>query len=436
MENGVYDMKKGLVLVSGLAIVLAFTQEATAGAFDVKIGGDAYFAAGYVSQSNDAALGGVQRHDFTNRFNLELTPVATADNGMEYGASLRLRSYQHSGLADVQMSYIFADGRLGRVEAGVSGSPNSRYGVIAPFGFGSGGVVGDWGSGNGWIQNQTTYLGSVFDGDFNSITDTNSATRINYFTPRFFALDDGKSHPGQPENGLMAMVSYVPQNLSVGGDVHRVRHISTTGESFCAATQPRIDEALSGCAYKDVVEGDLRYDGRIGEITVATSASYEHGETPSDMTGVSYYPLSVYQFGLTLGYAGFQIGGSFSDAGKSSYARNQGYFLNSQKAWMAGISYEFGSFVVGFNYASGEDAGDVTVPGKRKAALYAFGATYNIAPGLTTSLEYLNSISRNEAGYLRDPFGNDVRGTPVSAGGSGYGSGNAHMILWKNSIAF
>ncbi len=429
-------IRRSLLVETGAAIVIAWCGDAAAASFDVKIGGDAYFTAGYVGQSNDGANIGVQRHDFANRFNLEVTPLAKADNGLEYGASLRLRAYQPTGILDSQMAYIFAVSRYGRVEAGVSGSPNSRYGVNAPTGFGTGGVAGDWGTGSGWVQNQTTYLGSVFDGDFNSITDTNSATRLSYFTPRFFAQEHGRSAPEDPETGAMAMVSFLPQNLSVGTDVRRGRHVSRTGQSFCAATQPRAASALSGCAYKNVVEGDLRYDGKFGDVSVAASASFERGETPGDATGVSYYPLSVYQVGLSLGYAGFLLGGSFNDAGKSSYARNQGYFLEDQKAVTAGISYETGPVVVGFSYAHGQDAGDVTVAGKRSADLYALGVTYNLAPGLATSLEYLRSLTTNEPGYLKDPFGNDALGLPASAGGTGYGSGGASMVLWKNSITF
>ena len=393
--------------------------------FDIKIGGDADFTAGYTSQSYDS--GATQHVDFTNRFRVNITPTATADNGMEYGASLRNRAYTANGTIDAQRAYLFADGRYGRVEAGLVASPNAEYAITTPYNFGTGGVDGDWSNGTGWLQNQNTFLEPYFGGGFNGITDTTWSTRISYFTPRVFGQ-------GEDAPGLMATLSFVPQNLNLGTGVSRVRTIGTTGKSFCAATLP--NSPISGCAYKNVVETGLVYDGKLDEVTISATAAYEHGEAPADRTGVAYHALSAYQAGLQLGYAGFHLGGSYVNAGKSSYAANQGYFLNDQTTVAVGISYETGPLVIGFNYAHGEDAGDVTVPGKRTADLYAVGLTYTLAPGLTTALEYLRSITANEPGYGTDPFNNDARGTPPTPADIGYGSGNGNLILWKTVVAF
>ena len=92
-----------------------------------------------------------------------------------------------------------------------------------------------------------------------------------------------------------------------------------------------------------------------------------------------------------------------------------------------------GPLVIGFNYAYGQDAGDPTVPGKRTANLYATGASYVLSPGFVTGIEYLRSITRNEAGFVTDGFGNDAQG---SSAFTGFGSGNATAILWKSVISF
>ena len=235
-----------LLCAGGAAIALAAASPAAAAGFDIKIGGDADFTAGYVSQSYDTS--GQPKGDFTNRFRINITPTATADNGMEYGASLRFRAYAGNGTIDAQRAYLFADGGLGRVEAGVIAGPNSRYGITAPTNFGTGGVVGEWAMGTGWLTNQNTFLEPAFGDGFDAITDTTWATRINYFTPRFFAQSEDAA-------GLMGALSFAPRILDIGASANRVRTIRTTGQSYCAATLP--STPLSGCGYRNVVEAGL-----------------------------------------------------------------------------------------------------------------------------------------------------------------------------------
>ena len=432
LSRAVIEMlaSRGVALVGLIAFAIpgAAVGEGVPGKFDIKIGGDAYATAGYVSENYDRANGNTGNVAFANSFRINVTPSATADNGMEYGASLRIRAYLSTGELDAQRAYLFVDGRYGRFEAGLAAGPNEEYGVTAPSGFGTGGVVGDWSTGPGWIKSQNTFLEPYFGGGFDSITDTSWATRVTYFTPRAFSQEASGS-------GLMASVAFAPRVLSVGAGVNRSSVVAATQhQSYCAATEPA--SPLSGCGYSNVVEPGLRYDGKVAGVGISASAGYEHSAAPRDTTGVVYHALSAYQAGVLLDYAGFEVGGSWLNAGKSSYASNQGYFLDDQIAITAGISYQTGPLTVGFNYAYGQDAGDVTVPGKRTADLYAVGATYVLAPGLSTSIEYMRSLTHNEAGYGADPFGNDAMGTPTSSGGTGYGSSNAHMALWKTRVAF
>jgi hypothetical protein len=431
---------KGFLLAGCAAIALAGTcgtaaADGTApGKFDVKLGGDAYFTLGYVDQQGDSAAGTSRNVDFTNRFRLQVTPTAKADNGIEYGANLRVRAYENSGLIDTDQAYVFADGNFGRIEGGVNQGPNNQYGVTAPSNFGTGGVVGDWTEGvAGWLTNQNTFLEPVFGGGYDNITNSNFATKVNYFTPRFFPQEDDGT-------GLLGMVAFTPSNLSVNTDVNRRNYVSVTpaaapgiaNQSECGATAGN-GKPLQGCAYDNIVEVGLRYDGSFAGVSVAASFGYEHGDSETNHGTVPwthYNDLSAFQAGLNLGYAGFLVGASYLNAGKSGYASSPGFYLNDQSTITAGISYQTGPVTVGFNYAHGEDAGDVTVPGSRSADLYSLGATYILAPGLTTSIEYLRSETQNEAGYKSDPLGDGLPGTGT------FSSGNANLFLWKNAIAF
>ena len=431
------------VLLPAVAVAVATALAAGGGAafaqpgpgrFDVGVGGDAAFSLLAVHEGYDAANGVLGSPDFTNVFHVQITPLAVAESGLEYGASLRLRAWGGDGVIDADQAYLFADGRFGRIEAGLVAGPNSQYGITAPAGFGTGGVMGDWAEGSGVrtvVNNQTTFLEPLFGGGYNNITKSNWATRITYLSPRLLTQDDEYT-------GLMGYLSYAPQNLSINGSVSRDYRLSTAGLSvasrndFCSQQGP---SPVLGCNYKNVTEVGFRYDGVFAGVSVVGGAAYERGEAPSDnaLNPGGYYHLSAYQAGFRLGYAGVQIGGSYLNAGKSAYSRNPALTLEDQSVITAGISYDLGPAVIGFNYAHGQDAGDPTVPGKRVADLFAVGASYRIAPGFSTAVEFVRSLSRNEAGFTTDALGNDAQG---SSAVSGFGSGNASLFLWKTVVAF
>lgn len=421
---------KGYLLAGCAAIALtgvcgAASAQTAPGKFDIKIGGDAYFTAGAVSQNGEK---GTSSLDFTDRFRVQVTATAKADNGLEYGANLRIRAWRGDGVVDTDQAYIFADGTFGRAEGGVDQGPNNQYGVTAPSGFGTGGVVGDWAEGpttaggapHTWLTNQNTFLEPLFGGGYDNITNTNWATRIQYFTPRFFGQGGGDD---ASPSGLMGMLSFAPSNGSVQTDVNRT-------STFASQCIPSAGATLQGCNYRNIVEAGLRYDGTFSGVSVSGSAGYEHGDgvtAPSAYLAkdVKYNDLSAAQVGLQLGYAGVLVGASYLNAGKSGYDTTPGLHLDDQSSITAGISYETGPVVIGFNYAHGEDAGDIAVAGDRNADLYSVGATYTVAPGLTTSLEYLRSETHNEAGYIADPQGDGTAN-----------SGNANLFLWKSVVTF
>ncbi|MEI7607745.1 MAG: porin [Rhodospirillaceae bacterium] len=403
------------------------------GKFDIKLGGDASFTGLYVHQTLDSNLSNV---DFTNKLRLEITPTAKADNGLEYGAALRIRAWMGNGTIDADQAYIFADGQFGRVEAGLA-TGASRYSVAAPSGFGTGGVFGDWADGPSPtpISNQHTYIAGTFGGEAVGVTSNAWGTKVVYITPRFFAQE-------APNTGLLGGLSFTPQNMSVGTGVDRTKTITAapgaTPDSLCSEShQTNAATPIQGCKWRNMAEAVLRYDGTFKGISVSGSVGYEHGEVsaPAVTTNASFNQLDVYQVGLQLGYAGFLIGGSYQDAGKSGYSKGTSVgSLNSvrnktgQSSYTAGISYETGPVVVGFNYAHGKDAGDFSLPGARTADMYAVGVTYTVAPGLTTSLEYMRSETHNQAGF--GPTFDDYLGLTQAQ------SGNASLVMWKTAVTF
>lgn len=375
------------MLAAGCAAVAMMAAAGSASAqskFSLEIGGDAWTTAGWVDQSNDVDQRAVE---FINRFRLMITPTAKADNGLEYGARVRLRANRGTAQADTDRAFVFMQGKFGRIEAGQVDGPNGQYYVTHPTDAGTGGVDGDFSYFMPYTTVQTNFGWNTVSGDagpFGSAT----STKINYFTPRFFGTDD--------ETGLMGMVSYAPnvEELATGQNTTVDRNNRTLLAAGSAAPE------FNGNG-NDTFEIGLRYDGKYANDLTLGAGLFYIGGSKKDVavTGgatTRYENLSAWQTGLQLGYKGFKVGGGFLWAGDSAYQKNSG--AEDQFAWTLGAQYEFDKFIVGANYMKAEDAGTLATAGARKQNVFAVGATYLVAPGLDVALEYIHNEINNETG--------------------------------------
>ena len=418
---------QGVLVVSTMLIGASAAQAGEP--FDIQLSGDAFFTGAAIRQNTDQKSRTV---DFINRFRLVVNPSAVSDNGLSYGAHLRIEASLGSGALDSDLAYLYVRGGLGTVDFGLQKGPGYYYHVIAPTSFGSGGIDGDWDIGDaGLIQNQNTFLEPYFGGGYTPVTATSSTTRINYYSPRLFSQ-------AEEGTGLLVMGSYAPTNRSLNADVTRQSVITeplanapygygvTAAYSNCGGGSRGF-----GCNYQSIAEAGLRYDASVSGVSLAASAGYVHGDTQDTNFGVAqkFYNLSAWQAGLQLSAADVTIGGSILDAGRSAYPKASrltgSLFLDDQTAWTAGVAWQIGPMVLGFNYAQGHDAGDLTQPGARTAALYSIGASYTLAPGLVTGIEGLRSTTHNEANFRSDSQGADRTI-----------SGNANLLLWTASLSF
>jgi len=461
-------MKKSLMLSCAVGALIASGGPAfadgTPGKFNIILHGDAWFTAGYVDQNSysDPFTPGTpvvsQKHvAFADRFHLTVMADANADNGLEYGALLSVRAAyggypnpsagdttNRGGLVDSDQAYLYANGHFGEIQAGVVPGVNNEMHTGAPNNFGTGGVDGDWNMtpGPSWIMNQGTFLEPYFGGGFTTVTYNQYGQKINYFTPRLFQQND------DPHTGLGAMFSYGPNNSTFNTGVDR-RSVSALSDTEGPYTQNCATSVTPlTCDYQNVWESGLRYDGAFSDISITANFGIIGADTRSTSSLVygqtNYYDLFAYQAGLQLGYGSWQLGGAYANAGTSAYTRNpmtQSLFfgsahtgatnLSDQYTWDIGLSYGItDALTVGANYEYGHDAGDPSFPGDRTADLYSIGATYVLAPGLTTSLEYLKSVTNNQSAVKSFAAANGATAALNAI------SGNADIVLWKNSITF
>ncbi len=333
--------------------------------FEVKVGGDAYFEAGYVDQDLDS---GLRSTEFRNRLRINIIPSAKADNGLEYGARLRFRASSGTGnnrTTDADRAYIFAQGTFGQVRMGVTNSFNDETYVSAPTDYLPLGLVDqvqNWFGPNTNIGGNgpaTTVTGNSII--WPSLNADNNATKIVYFSPRFAGLQLG--------------ASYTPRNDSSHTDVNRTDTVGT----FAAG---------GNGTYQDMVEVGANYNNTFGGVTVKASAGYMWGEAVGNVAGSNYKDLNGWQVGATVGYAGFSLGGSYTDYGKSGLNDRAGLFTENTRNWVVGAQYTTGPIVVGANYKNGKDAGSVALRGDRELQVYEIGVGYTVAPGLTLQAQY------------------------------------------------
>ncbi|QCG88906.1 porin [Azospirillum sp. TSH100] len=343
-----------------LALVMGAGSASAQSKFDITLGGDAYFEGGYVNQDRDS---GLRNTEFRNRLRLLVTPKAKADNGLEYGARIRLLAENGTGNVRTvtnDRAFMFVNGSFGTVHLGVENGPSDDSGVIAPSDWGTGGVDGSFPS---WLGNSAANA-PVTIGNIRALISGNSATRATYWTPEFAGFKFG--------------ASYQPSSDSSNTDINRSK--------LALASANRTG------AYRDVYEVGGTYTNTLGGVAVNGSLFYLGGQAKNSTTtpAASFDDLSSTHAGLTLAYAGFKIGGSYAWSGDSGYAKSSATIVSREKqdVWTAGAQYTFGATTLGVGYLNAKDAGDLTVRGRSKFELFTVGAKYVVAPGFSVAPEY------------------------------------------------
>ncbi|AWJ88457.1 porin [Azospirillum baldaniorum] len=385
-------MKRSLVTGCAAIAIIACSGVASAQTkFEVKIGGDAFFQGAYVEQDRDE---GTRSTEFANRFRVTVTPVATADNGLEYGGRVRMRAANGASnvrTMDADRAFIFVNSGFGTLQAGTINGLSDEFGIIGPN---VEGIAG--GPDNNTVEflggSQTYSLLPTTTNNFRAFASGDVGTKVIYLTPTIAGFQGG--------------VSYTPR----------------TGDSHTS-----INRRQDNGGFQDVVEAGGTYTNEFGGFSVAASAFYQFGDAVDDGVGVGatrFEKLSSVHAGLNVGYGDFKIGGSYAYSGDSGYDKSL-TVKEKQDIWIVGAQYATGPLILAANYSQSRSNGTSPNTGfvaPVKAELYQAGVTYTIAPGLTTGLEY---------SYLDL----DSKMTTIDNGGISPDD-RAHIIMIDTRLAF
>lgn len=314
-------MKKVLFGTTALLGGLLLAQGASAAETTVKIGGDIRFDAGFV----DDDLIGANDINFLQEFRLPITMDAVADNGLQYGAMVRIRNTSQPGNTIVaDRRFIYVGGDWGRVEMGDEWGVTTKLEVLAPT-IGIGQLDGTWGD--------YTSLGNF---SYSHANEYDRSTKIAYYTPRFA--------------GFQAGVSYAPER-GQQGDVATNRVAGT---------------------HEDQVEIGANYTGDFSGFGIKIGAGYTMAEAKT----AANEDLNSWYAGAQASIAGFVVGGGYFDDNENGGAVGAA----DQTGWNAGVTYTMGDLAVGAGYG-------VVETGNTEDTLWSVGASYLLAPGLSANLD-------------------------------------------------
>ena len=270
--------------------------------------------------------------DFSNDTELHLLARGRDEaTGLEYGATIEFDADTDQTLNTIE-TWIFVRGGWGEVRLGdVDGIAEESSVGAQEVAAGTGGIDGD-------VVDEIA-VPVVF------ITNTDTATKIRYYTPSF--------------DGLSFGVSYTPTQEVVDDGELNGQFIARKGGDFAMEAQ-------------NVVEGGLVWDGEVGEVEVLASVVGLWGslrnEAESEFGGDRWWG---WQAGATVDLFGVELGGSFADERLGDLDRT--FFTAGigwgEDEWNASITY--GQVV--------DSAGELPY---RKPFNLVFSADYALAPGL------------------------------------------------------
>ena len=346
-------MKKFLLATSALVSATLVASAASAETPKVTVGGFIDFQAGYSDYDAILGAGGVEEQfGFRNDTELRISVDGVSDAGLGYGAVIELEAdvvddrYGEGTNAD--KTFVYLQGNWGRVEGGSNFGVTKTMKVDAStFARATGGIDGDFfffndsdvaGGNNAFIISPDLRL----DGGIAARGDAEDAIKLTYYSPRF--------------SGFQLGVSYIPDT----GDQRSA--FGTSGNSNNNA--------------EHVIQAGVNYTGEFSGVTVAAAATGEVGDV--ELAGVNE-DLAGYNLGVSLGYQGFTVGGSYASQEESLRASG-----SDADFWTLGAAYETGPFGVSVTYLNSQVD---TAGADNEFQNVVLGADYTLAPGLVPYVE-------------------------------------------------
>jgi hypothetical protein len=384
-------MKKTLLLTTALVGSMALAQAAMAqeapaetkpaaekSPITVTLGGSAEFTAGLVDDGDITKSTGDSTRAQAMDTDVEAILYADGktDSGLTYGAQIQILKNDNDPEDGDDQQFAYLGGDWGKVEAGDADGAADKLAIYAPSDFGTGGVTGKY--------YQYLNSGTIFDGTsgYTSIAagnkrykafDSETASKLSYYTPRIA--------------GFQAGASYAPDGAGQGNRDDRVGNDGDLDSLYSQATNK---------AFENYVEVGANYETDFDDIALAVGGSYVYAGSKGDFNNTKVENLDAYQVGANVGFMGFTLGGGYVWQGEAGITESTANKQDST-GYNFGLQYETGPFIVGANALFAENQGYSNKD--NQLDVYSVGATYVVAPGLSTFVEG-TFVPTNEGSYL------------------------------------
>jgi transposase len=320
-------MKRALLVttaVAGRALLVA--SSVSAGGVEFSIGGDMDFQMGITDQDVDLPDRG---YDFRTNTELDFDFQGETDNGLEYGAQIRLEADQDS-IENADRAWTWLEGGWGRVQLGDRDGADRQMAYDA--GLAQSGIGGIDGDVDDWFENVGDAVSSP------EIADTSDDTKITYYTPR--------------RAGIQLGASLTPQTDSEGLDV------------------ADDDPDLNGDQFENHIGLGINYQESFDDLEVGISLTGGF----ADAVGRDYENFADWAVGGYVEFMDISLGASYGDNGDTRGGDdgpvNDDFYFGvglgySKDAWDVSIGYlhsafrqgdtddEFDNFALSGGYAYG-----------------------------------------------------------------------------------
>ena len=341
-------MKK--VLLGTTAIVaagmIASSPASAAEKISAKVGGYMEQWIGYATVDQSGSTRDIDGFDIKSDSEIHFTGSTTLDNGIEFGVNVQLEANSNSS-DQIDESYLIVKGSFGEINLGDENSAMYKmhysptdYGI----GLNSGDQV-DWAAVSGSGITSGGYFRAPYGSTYVEPNRANDSTKLTYYTPRF--------------SGFQLGASYSPDS-----------------------NQDNNNSPDRNASATDMVAVGANFKGDFAGASLGISGGY--GKFLNSATGSTVEP-AAYNFGLTIGFGGFSVGGSYAKADDNNNGSDgDGYNI--------GVAYTTGPLGVSLTYFDGERDGLTTGSGTTRVTTNSasqktvhLSANYTLGPGVTAA---------------------------------------------------
>ena len=326
-------MKKLLVASTALVAFAAVNTAQAADPIKIAVGGYMNQDVGYVDQDKDGQEAFAEVL-VQSEVELYFRGSTTLDNGLTVGVNIDKYSAQDAGGVD-DVFLNLSTPSMGVLRLGQTKGATYSLSHGAP----SVGSIGNSDGGHGdWINDTV-----VTSNQTQIVSESNDGQKIVYWTPSFGGVKAGLSY-GLDANNLPETT------VNVGG--------TNTGSTT-------------------VTEAGIAYDGDLGGVTLGadvTYAKWNQGGT----TGTTVENESAIRGGLSIGVAGFTIGGSYRDTSNEGNVRN----LDSN-GYDIGVSYKTGPYGVSASWMVLEEDDAANSSRQDSQESWSVEGSYDLGAGVT-----------------------------------------------------